>query len=169
MGKLEQKLIQLGYEKPSDLSIINTHELSPNTYMKIIDSVYAIYIKVDNNNIKYYNVGYPNYSVGTQVDAEIYKSAWKILYEDLEELKKMSRLEKKLIELGYEYIDTIIPEGVFFRKQFSKWLFLEITTDLKKNHICDHIIIQIVRHKIDTSQAFNEMQKDLEILKECEE
>ena len=89
MTKLEEKLIELGYEKPTDLSIINTHELSSNTYMKIIDSVYAIYIKLDNNNnIKYYNVGYPNYSVGTQVDAETYKSAWMILYKDLEELRE---------------------------------------------------------------------------------
>lgn len=91
MTKLEKKLLKLGYEKPTDLSIINTHELSSNTYIKIIDSVYAIYIKLDNNNIKYYNVGYPNYSVGTQVDAEIYRSAWMILYKDLEELKKYGK------------------------------------------------------------------------------
>lgn len=88
MSRLEEKLKELGYEKPTDLSTINTHELSNNTYMKIIDGVYAIYIKLDNNNnIKFYNVGYPNYSVGTQVDAEIYKSAWMILYKDLEILK----------------------------------------------------------------------------------
>ena len=88
MSRIEQKLKELGYEIPTDLSIINTHELPPNTYMKIVDGVYTIYIKLENNNIKYYNVGYPNYSVGTQVDAEVYKRAWMILYKDLEELKK---------------------------------------------------------------------------------
>lgn len=77
----------------------------------------------------------------------------------------MTKLEEKLLELGYKYKDTIIPEGVFFRKQFSKWLFLEITTDLKKKKVCNYKVIQIVRHIIDTSQAFNEMQKDLEELK----
>ena len=77
----------------------------------------------------------------------------------------MTKLEEKLLELGYNYKDTIIPEGVFFRKQFSKWLFLEITTDLKKKKVCNYKVIQIVRHIIDTSQAFNEMQKDLEELK----
>ena len=92
MTKLEVKLIELGYKKPTDLLIINTHELSPNTYMKIIDSVYAIYIKLENNNIKYYSVGYPNYSVGTRVDAEIYKNAWMILCKDLEELRKYENL-----------------------------------------------------------------------------
>lgn len=80
----------------------------------------------------------------------------------------MTKLEEKLKELGYEYKNTIIPEGAFFRKQFFKWLFLEITTDLKKKEVCDHKVIQIVRHKIDTSQAFNEIQKDLAILKECD-
>ena len=87
MTKLEEKLIELGYEKPN-LFYANGHELSQNTYMKIVDGVYTIYIKLENNNIKYYNVGYPNYSVGTQIDAEVYKRAWMILYKDLEELKK---------------------------------------------------------------------------------
>lgn len=80
----------------------------------------------------------------------------------------MIKLEEKLKELGYEYKDTIIPEGVLFRKQFSKWLFLEITTDLQKKKVCDHKVIQTVRHIIDTSQAFNEMNKDLEELKQYE-
>lgn len=87
MSRLEEKLKKLGYEKPTDLSIINTHEISDDTYIKIIDGVYTIYIKVDNDNIKYYKIEYSNYSIGTQVDAEIYKSAWMILYKDLEELK----------------------------------------------------------------------------------
>lgn len=81
----------------------------------------------------------------------------------------MTKLEQKLIELGYEYKDTIIPDGMFFRKQFSKWLFLEITTDLKKKYIDDHKVIQIVRHMIDTSQAFKQMEKDLEELKKCQD
>ena len=80
----------------------------------------------------------------------------------------MTKLEEKLIQLGYEYKDTIIPEGMFFRKQFSKWLFLEITTDLEKKRIIGHKVIQIVRHMIDTSQAFNQLQNDLEVLKEYE-
>lgn len=80
----------------------------------------------------------------------------------------MTKLEEKLKELGYEYKDTIIPDGMFFRKQFSKWLFLEITTDLEKKKVCGHQVIQIVRHIIDTSQAFNIMQKDLEVLRDYE-
>lgn len=77
----------------------------------------------------------------------------------------MTKLEQKFIELGYEYIEVWIPFGVFYRKRFGEYFILEICTDLKKKEVCEHKVIQIIRTIVDTTPAYNEMQKDLEVLK----
>ena len=87
MTKLEEKLIELGYEKPN-LPYANGHEISKNDYIKEIQGTYIIKIKVIDNKIKdYFVVSYP-YLTTTKVDANIYRDSWFILYKDLEVLKK---------------------------------------------------------------------------------
>ena len=81
----------------------------------------------------------------------------------------MSRLEQKLIELGYEYeyFDTYI-------KHFNRFIKIgiDITIDKKKINCfsVDYDTCHYSRQEqIDNlQQAFNEMQKDLEVLRNVE-
>ena len=88
----------------------------------------------------------------------------------------MTKLEEKLIELGYEIdreendtendfcackkgnnnADIII--GVWDNKIKSYYLYTYFTKHIRRQDTIDNL-----------QQAFNEMQKDLEELKECEE
>lgn len=185
MNKLEEKLIELGYKKPTDLPIINTHELSPNIYIKIIDSVYAIYIKLDNNNIEYYDVRYQDCSVVTRVYDEIYKSALMILNKDLEELRKYeerrkkTKLGEKLKELGY-YEDTTYP-GIYKKSYKNTFVYTEIDCEYKRysnpikiKKYCmyvHHFIYQTISKDdiLNALKAYDEMEKDLEELRKYED
>ena len=80
----------------------------------------------------------------------------------------MTKLEEKLIELGYECIGGSEPNGIIYRKQITQWLFIDILVNSKKKKIIYHKTIQCVRHPIDHTLAINQLQKDLEVLKEYE-
>ena len=80
----------------------------------------------------------------------------------------MTKLEQKLIELGYECKGGTKPNGIIYRKKVTEWLFIDILTDIKRKKIVYHKTIQCVRHPIDHTQAFNQLQSDLEVLKKCE-
>ena len=179
MNKLEEKLIELGYKKPTDLPIIN---ISPNTYIKIIDSVYVIYIKLDNNNIKYYDVlRYPNYSISTQADTEIYISAWTILSKDLEELKKYEDRRKKtklgemLEELGYS--EHPHSEYYYIKEYKNTFVRIEIecqTENYKPIKIKSYKMFSYDTYEISKDEllnalkAYDEMERDLEELRKYE-
>lgn len=88
----------------------------------------------------------------------------------------MSKLEQKLIELGYK---TVNKENCkLYFKLFKCWVKINIYINLNENRVYYHncepffpienkkdlkVILKTIK------QAFNEMQKDLAILKECEE
>ena len=97
----------------------------------------------------------------------------------------MTKLEKKLIELGYEIDKVVYISGKVGYKSYIKHQkdcdievriypnFITRKFDMKKKFTA-HIEIDFKgfakQEFIDNLQlAFNEMQKDLEILKECEE
>lgn len=83
----------------------------------------------------------------------------------------MTKLEEKLYELGYTYF----YHSGCFKKKFSRFIFISIELNNDKTEVDDFGVdykTDLIRkqYQIDTLQlAFNEMQKDLEILKECEE
>lgn len=79
----------------------------------------------------------------------------------------MATLEQKLIELGYKYIESINCFG----KKHSRFIsiFIELTKDKSKVNDYD-VEYPMYRFKKqeqinNLQQAFNEMQKDLEELK----
>lgn len=82
-------------------------------------------------------------------------------------------LEQKLIELGYE----CYRNGFHFKDLFSnKGNVVSIKIIIENNKIKDYSVYTWGDSEIRTQQdidykqlAFNELQKDLEILKECEE
>ena len=78
----------------------------------------------------------------------------------------MTKLEKKLSELGYECIGGSKPNGIIYRKQITQWLFIDILVNSKKKKIVYHTTIQCVKHPIDHTPAINQLQKDLEVLKD---
>ena len=80
----------------------------------------------------------------------------------------MTKLEEKLIELGYECKGGEKTCGFIYRKQVTKWLFIDLLVNTKKKKIVYHKTIQCVRHPIDHTLAINQLQKDLEVLKEYE-
>ena len=81
----------------------------------------------------------------------------------------MTKLEEKLIELGYEYHELYN----IWEKEILNHIIHIMLSDgqIHHNEVVNHQnIIVINQQQIDNlQQAFNEMQKDLEILKECEE
>ena len=79
----------------------------------------------------------------------------------------MTKLEEKLIQLGYECKGGTNPNGIIYRKKITEWLFIDILTDVKREKIVYHKTIQCVIHPIDHTPAFKQLQKDLEELKQC--
>lgn len=82
----------------------------------------------------------------------------------------MTKLEEKLLDLGYE---KTFGSG-HWCKEYDGNKSISINTDEYYKKIKDYYIhfysfIECQQDLDDLQQAFNEMQKDLEILKECEE
>ena len=89
----------------------------------------------------------------------------------------MTKLEEKLLELGYEYAS---PNGYFCRLK-ADWVMryekdteqdyrLVIDLDSDRNKIIDYFIsLTLLRPKDfnDFQESLNQLQKDLEVLKEC--
>ena len=81
----------------------------------------------------------------------------------------MTKLEQKLQELGYKYFAC----GTYTKLYNGHEISIELIVNRTK--ICGYYLETntkqfIYQYKIDRlQQAFNEMQNDLEILKECEE
>ena len=79
----------------------------------------------------------------------------------------MTKLEEKLIELGYNNVDYNCYKKKFFR-------FIFITLELKNDKIWFYSVADlnncfVTQQDIDNlQQAFNEMQRDLEELKKYE-
>ena len=88
----------------------------------------------------------------------------------------MERLEKKLQELGYRFIEDYFTGGTqkFCQKEIVKNdVIIGIYTNKEKTKIEDYevegyICIDTQQQIDNLQQAFNEMQKDLAILKEIE-
>lgn len=87
----------------------------------------------------------------------------------------MSKLEQKLIELGYEEQPKYNSKQIIILYLKDMFYGLAIYYNSATNKIVDNIVLtngKCVRTQkdIDVLQlAFNVMQKDLEILKECGE
>ena len=85
----------------------------------------------------------------------------------------MTKLEQKLIELGYEKQQKYNSKQIIILYLKDMFYGLTIYYNLVTNKIVDNLVLtngKCVRTQqdIDSLQlAFNEMQKDLEILKEC--
>ena len=82
----------------------------------------------------------------------------------------MTELEKKLIELGYEQFPYI---KTYFEKEFHcalhKVIFLnDQFTKVESHKISPYGAFRTQQDIDDLQQAFNELQKDLEVLKEYE-
>ena len=77
----------------------------------------------------------------------------------------MTKLEQKLVELGYKEYKNELLEEHYWYKQIGKVLIIWEDNDL----FVDGFWRIHKQNDIDNlQQAFNQMQKDLEILKECE-
>ena len=81
----------------------------------------------------------------------------------------MTKLEEKLIELGYEDV-----RYGRWRKNYDRNKDILIITDefhekIKEYHIKFYSFIECQKDINELQQAFNEMQQDLAILKGCEE
>lgn len=79
----------------------------------------------------------------------------------------MNKQEQKLVELGYVYI----KHNDYFKKQFSRFIYISIELDTNKLKVNDYGVDYKTDYfrnqsQIDNlQQAFNEMQNDLETLK----
>lgn len=85
----------------------------------------------------------------------------------------MSRLEDKLIELGYEKREVSYQNNNIYRTKYIKSVnnvaYIEINVYENYTYFVRNEYAISNQSMIDKiQQAFNEMQKDLEILKECE-
>lgn len=80
----------------------------------------------------------------------------------------MTKLEEKLIELGYRYIE----HNDYFKKKFNRFIYISIELDKDKvNDFGVDYKTDLLRKQkqLDNLQlAFNEMQKDLEVLRDVE-
>ena len=86
----------------------------------------------------------------------------------------MTKLEEKLIELGYEKREVFYQNNDIYRTKYIKSVnnvsYIEINVYEKYTYSVINEYAITDQSQIDKiQQAFNEMQKDLEILKECEE
>lgn len=80
----------------------------------------------------------------------------------------MTKLEQKLIELGYELNGEYNYYNVYRKRISSNDLFVEVYHNLSLDYCIDVGYVYSQQDINDLQQAFNVMQKDLEILKECE-
>lgn len=98
----------------------------------------------------------------------------------------MTKLEEKLIQLGYEFIIDVEIDSIYINSIWEKWFFWKPHKDypityqfklrifLKKddNRTFDYYIhTDCVREQYQITalqQAFNQLQNDLEVLKEYE-
>ena len=95
----------------------------------------------------------------------------------------MTKLEEKLIELDYEYIIDMESHSVYISSIYDKWIFwkpndnhsctyqckLRIFFNRINNKVSGCILSECIReqYQIDCMQfAYNQLQKDLEELKE---
>ena len=85
----------------------------------------------------------------------------------------MTKLEGKLFELGYKqdpFISTNFYGQIKNDWRFHKDIFLnDKLTKVKAYKVTPFCAFRTQQDIDDLQQAFNELQKDLEILKECEE
>ena len=83
----------------------------------------------------------------------------------------MTKLEKKLIELGYLYI----KHNDYFKKKYSRFIYISIELDKDKLKVNDYGVDYKTdyfkkQEQLDNlQQAFDIMQKDLEELKKCQD
>lgn len=79
----------------------------------------------------------------------------------------MTKLEEKLIELGYERYAL----DILYRKKInSSQIFIKV--DDEEETIADYYIKSFIVNNGDltnSTRAFNQMQKDLEVLKQCQD
>ena len=87
MTKLEEKLLELGYEKNPNLSFINLYQIRDNEFIKIIEGLFMIKILVKDNSIARYSFEFGKGAVGTPKDVDNYYNSLQILSKDLEILK----------------------------------------------------------------------------------
>lgn len=84
----------------------------------------------------------------------------------------MTKLEQKLLELGYYYqFDNL--NGYLYSKKHNKKYVFNMLLGYDKKHIENYDVTSLydfrTQEQIDRlQQAFNEMQKDLEILKKID-
>lgn len=82
----------------------------------------------------------------------------------------MTKLEEKLIELGYKYVESIECYG----KKYSRFISIFIELNKDKSKVNDYDVEYTTyrfkkQEQIDVlQQAYNEMQNDLEVFNECE-
>ena len=77
----------------------------------------------------------------------------------------MTKLEQKLLELGYSQEDEVI----YFKYVNRCYLFIN-SHNLKKYGVeCPMMTYTKQRHIDNLQQAFNQLQSDLKELKECEQ
>lgn len=77
----------------------------------------------------------------------------------------MTKLEKKLIELGYE--KSNIPR-IYIKRIYGNNIQITICGNtILKPKIQTNNIIEYQEEIDNLQQAFNQLQKDLEVLKEC--
>lgn len=79
----------------------------------------------------------------------------------------MTKLEKKLKELGYEYNESFM----YYRKEIND--HIRINIEVFKGQICDYRILDIKvirtqKHIDNLQQAFNQLQSDLKELEQCQ-
>ena len=86
----------------------------------------------------------------------------------------MTKLEEKLIELGYEKREVFYQNNNIYRTKYIKSVnnvaYIEINVYENYTYYVRNEYAISNQSMIDKiQQAFNVMQRDLEILKECEE
>lgn len=84
----------------------------------------------------------------------------------------MTKLEQKLIELGYRsYYNSLTHEHHRYYKQFSNIIGMNITINYGKITVSNVEYFSHLFYKQDQidnlQQAFNQLQNDLKELKEC--
>lgn len=82
----------------------------------------------------------------------------------------MTKLEQKLIELGYEKENQYVFTKyiVTLTMTYCISIELDINRKVETGYVDSNYHFEIQQEINDLQQAFNEMQKDLEILKGCE-
>ena len=75
----------------------------------------------------------------------------------------MTKLEQKLLELGYEEF------ALCWRKEITERVFMIIEKDYKQNWIMVTKRIKSQQDIDNLQQAFNQLQQDLEVLKQCQD